>query len=223
MLQQPAETKSGVRMAYSMTYDSLLTDLRRYLERGFTEESDQIVYDQLPRLITLGERRIARELKIQGFIRAVQTPLQAGVAVYLKPDRWRDTISMTVAGSPIFARSYEYCRSYWPDEAQTGAPQFYADYDYQHWLITPSPATVQTLEVLYYEQPRFLGDDFQTNWLTEYAPDLLLYAALLEAAPFLKSDERIQIWQGMYDRSAQALNGEDLKRIMDRSANRSEA
>jgi hypothetical protein len=210
-------------MAYSMTYDSLLTDLRRYLERGFTEESDQIVYDQLPRLITLGERRIARELKIQGFIRAVQTPLQAGVAVYLKPDRWRDTISMTVNGSPIFARSYEYCRSYWPDEAQTGAPQFYADYDYQHWLITPSPATVQTLEVLYYEQPRFLGDDFQTNWLTEYAPDLLLYAALLEAAPFLKSDERIQIWQGMYDRSAQALNGEDLKRIMDRSANRSEA
>jgi hypothetical protein len=27
----------------------------------------------------------------------------------------------------------------------------------------------------------------------------------------------------MYDRAAQALNGEDLKRIMDRSANRSEA
>ena len=210
-------------MAYSMTYDSLLTDVRRYLERGFSEESDQIVYEQLPRLITLGERRIARELKIQGFIRAVQTPLQVGVAVYLKPDRWRDTISMTVDGSPIFARSYEYCRSYWPDEAETGAPQFYADYDYQHWLITPTPASAQTLEILYYEQPRFLGEDFQTNWITEYAPDLLLYAALLEATPFLKSDERIQTWQGMYDRAAQALNGEDLKRILDRSANRSEA
>lgn len=210
-------------MAYSMTYDSLLTDLRRYLERGFSEESDQIVYEQLPRLITLGERRIARELKIEGFIRAVQTPLQAGVAVYLKPDRWRDTVSMTVDGSPIFARSYEYCRSYWPDEAETGAPQFYADYDYQHWLITPTPASAQTLEILYYEQPRFLGEDFQTNWITEYAPDLLLYAALLEATPFLKSDERIQTWQGMYDRAAQALNGEDLKRILDRSANRSEA
>lgn len=210
-------------MAYSMTYDSLLTDLRRYLERGFSEESDQIVYEQLPRLITLGERRIARELKIEGFIRAVQTPLQVGVAVYLKPDRWRDTVSMTVDGSPIFARSYEYCRSYWPDEAETGTPQFYADYDYQHWLITPTPASAQTLEILYYEQPRFLGEDFQTNWITEYAPDLLLYAALLEATPFLKSDERIQTWQGMYDRAAQALNGEDLKRILDRSANRSEA
>lgn len=210
-------------MSYAMTYDTLLQDVRRYLERGFTAESDAIVYEQLPRLVTLGERRISRELKIQGFIRAVTTPLSVGVAVYRKPDRWRDTVSMTVGGVPIFARSYEYCRNYWPDEAQTAAPQFYADYDYQHWLITPTPDAAQTLEILYYEQPRFLGEDFQTNWLTEYAPDLLLYATLLEAAPFLKNDERISIWQAMYDRAAQALSGEDLKRIMDRTANRSEA
>lgn len=210
-------------MSYSMTYSSLLVDVRRYLERGFTQESDQIVYDQLPRLITLGERRIARELKIEGFIRAVTTPLQPGVPAYMKPDRWRDTVSMSVDNQPIFARSYEYCRSYWPDEAATAAPQFYADYDYQHWLLVPTPATAQALEVLYYEQPRLLGDDTQTNWLTEYAPDVLLYATLLEATPFLKNDERIQTWQAMYDRAAQALNGEDLKRILDRSANRSEA
>jgi len=210
-------------MSYSMTYDSLLVDVRRYLERGFTQESDQIVYDQLPRLVTLGERRIARELKIQGFIRAVTTPLSTGVAVYLKPDRWRDTVSMTVTGSPIFARSYEYCRSYWPDEAETGAPQFYADYDFQHWLITPPPDANYDLEILYYEQPALLGDELQTNWLTDYAPDLLLYATLLEASPFLKNDERVGMWQAMYDRSAKALSGEDLGRIMDRSANRSEA
>lgn len=210
-------------MSYTMTYDSLLVDVRRYLERGFTAESDQIVYDQLPRLVTLGERRIARELKIQGFIRAVQTPLQAAVAVYLKPDRWRDTVSMTVDGKPIYGRSYEYCRGYWPDEAETGTPEFYADYDYQHWLITPTPATAQTLEILYYEQPALLGDDSQSNWLTEYAPDLLLYAVLLEASPFLKNDQRIATWQTMYDRAAQAISGEDLKRIMDRAAQRSEA
>ena len=210
-------------MSYSMTYDSLLDDVRRYLERGFTAESDQIVYEQLPRLVTMGERRIARELKVQGFIRAVTTPLQVGVAVYRKPDRWRDTVSMTINGQPIFGRSYEFCRGYWPDESQTAKPAYYADYDYQHWLLAPTPNATDTLEILYYEQPRFLADDFQTNWLTEYAPDLLLYATLLEAAPFLKKDERIQTWQAMYDRAAQALSGEDLKRILDRSAARSEA
>jgi len=210
-------------MSYTMTYDSLLVDLRRYLERGFTEASDQIVFDQLPRLITLGERRIARELKIEGFIRAVNLPLAIGVSTYLKPDRWRDTASMNVSGSSIFARSYEYCRNYWPDESETAAPQFYADYDYQHWLIAPTPNAASTLEILYYQQPALLGDDLQVNWLTEYAPDVLLYAALLEATPFLKNDERVPMWREMYDRAAQALNGEDLAKIMDRSAQRSEA
>ena len=210
-------------MSYTMTYDSLLQDARRYLERGFTAESDQYVYEQLPRLVTMGERRCARDMKITGFIRAVQTPLQPGVAVYRKPDRWRDTVSMTVDNTPIYARAYEYCRKYWPTESETAAPEFYADYDYQHWLIAPTPAQAQTLEILYYEQPRFLGEDFQTNWLTEYAPDALLYATLLEATPFLKNDERIGTWQQYYDRAMQAITAEDMKRIMDRSANRSEA
>jgi hypothetical protein len=205
-----------------MTYTSLLGDVRNYLERGFTEESDKIVFDQLPHLVTLAERRISRELKILGFLRAVQTTMPAGVAVFLKPDRWRDTVSMRVNSKSIFARSYEYLRSYWPNEAQLGTPEFYADYDYQHWLIAPTPSVDMQAEIMYYEQPAFLGDDLQTNWLTEYAPDLLLYATLLEASPFLKKDERLQVWQGMYERAAQALGGEDLKRIMDRAASRSE-
>ena len=210
-------------MSDSVTYTTLLEDLRRYLERGFTEATDPLVYEQLPRLITLAERRIARELKIEGFIVAVTTPLQAGVSVYMKPDRWRDTVSMTVDNKSIFARAYEYLRNYWPDPTQTGTPTFYADYDYSHWLLVPTPAANQTLEILYYEQPRFLGPEFQTNWITEYIPDLLLYASLLEATPFLKNDERIQTWQTLYDRAAQAVNGEDLKRILDRTATRSEA
>jgi len=209
-------------MSYTMTYNSLLEDVRRYLERGFTPDSDSIVYEQLPRLITLAERRIGRELKVEGFIRAVELTLEPNISVYKKPDRWRETVSMTVDGSTIYARSYEYCHSYWPDHAETGAPEFYAEYDYFHWLITPTPSSAQTLEVIYYEQPRLLGPETQSNWLTEYAPDLLLYAVLMEAAPFMKNDERIQTWQTMYDRAAQALDGEDLKRILDRSSNRDE-
>lgn len=207
----------------SVTYTSLLEDLRRYLERGFTQESDPYVYEQLPRLITLAERRIARELKVEGFIVPVTTTLQAGVSVYAKPDRWRDTVSMRINSNAIQARSYEYIRNYWPDPEQTGTPSFYADYDYQHWLIAPAPAVDTEIEILYYEQPRFLGDETQTNFITEYAPDMLLYGSLLEAAPYLKNDQRLQIWQSLYDRAAQALSGEDLKRIIDRTAIRNEA
>jgi hypothetical protein len=210
-------------MAYSMTYSSLLTDLRSYLERGFTEASDPLVFEQLPKLVTLAERRIANELKIQGFIRAVTTTVTAGTANYAKPDGWRDTVSMFIDNQPIFSRSVEYCKNYWPDASQTSAPEFYADYDYTHWLIVPTPVATKTMEVLFYGQPQLLGDSTQTNWLTDYAPNALLYACLLEATPYLKQDSRIQTWQTYYDRAASTLNGQDLLKILDRAAQRTEA
>jgi hypothetical protein len=213
-------------MAYTMTFDSLQVDLRRYLERGFTLADDPYVYEQLPRLINMAERRIARDLKVQGFIVPVTTTFNQGVATYQKPDRWRDTISMTFNNGgqldPIYTRSYEYCRNYWPDETQEAPPEFYADYDYTHWLIVPTPDATYTAEILYYELPVLLDDTQQTNWLTEYAPNLLLYGALLEATPFLKNDERITTWQSYYQSAANALNTEDLSKIIDRAAVRTE-
>jgi len=214
-------------MAYVMTYTTLLEDLRRYLERGFTEESDPLVFEQLPRLITMAERRCATELRIQGFLSAVSTSTVAGQSVYVKPDRWRETVSMTLGGVPLSTRSYEYLRGYWPVLAilaDTDNPvQFYADYDYSHWLVTPTPAAAQALEIVYYQQVPLLDESNQSNWLTTFAPNVLLYAALLEATPYLKNDARVQLWQGIYDRAAQAISGQDLQKILDRAAVRSEA
>lgn len=217
-------------MATTMTFETLKEDVQRYLERGSTLASDPIVYEQIPRLINLAERRIARELKIQGFINVVTTTLVISQSVYAKPDRWRDTISINIGTGTtnttrksLFTRSYEYVRTYWPDESQTSEPIFYADYNYDNWLIVPTPDDDYPIEILYYELPPLLDDTTQTNWLSEYAPQLLLYGTLLEATPFLKNDDRIPVWQQMYDRSAAMLNGEDLAKILDRSATRKEA
>jgi hypothetical protein len=214
-------------MATTTTFTTLQQDIRRYLERGFTLASDAIVYEQIPRLINLAERRIARELKIEGLINVVTSTMQVGLAVYPKPDRWRTTVSFNYGidnqYTQLFPRSYEYVRSYWPNRDETGVPLFYADYDYNNWIVSPTPDQAYPFEVLVYQLLPLLDDANQTNWLTDYAPQVLLYASLLEATPFLKNDERIAVWQSMYDRSAQALNGEDLSKILDRSARRTEA
>jgi hypothetical protein len=208
----------------------LKQDVQRYLERGNTLASDPIVFEQIPRLINLAERRIARELKIEGFINVVTGTLSAGQSVYPKPDRWRDTVSMSIGigatldnRKVLFARVYEYLRSYWPNALETDTPLFYSDYDYSHWLLAPTPDAEYPFEILYYELPPLLDESVQTNWITEYAPQLLLYGTLVEATPFLKNDERIPVWQNMYDRAAAMLNGEDLAKILDRSAVRKEA
>lgn len=217
-------------MATTMTFETLKQDVQRYLERGATLASDPIVYEQIPRLINLAERRIARELKVQGFIAVVSDTMVPGQSVYAKPDRWRDTVSINIGTgannanrTTLYTRDYEYCRSYWPDESQTDTPLFYSDYNYDNWLVAPTPDQAYPFEVLYYELPPLLDDSIQTNWLTEYAPQLLLYGTLLEATPFLKNDERIGTWQQYYDRAAAMLNGEDLAKILDRSATRKEA
>jgi hypothetical protein len=217
-------------MATTTTFTTLKEDVQRYLERGSTLGNDPVIIEQLPRLINLAERRIARELKVQGFINVVTGALTPGQSVYAKPDRWRDTVSINIGTGTgnsirkqVYTRSYEYVRQYWPNEAETGEPVFTADYDYSHWVFAPTPDAAYPFEILYYELPPLLDDTVQTNWLTEYAPQLLLYGTLLEATPFLKNDERIQVWQGMYDRAAAMLNGEDLAKVLDRNSARKEA
>jgi hypothetical protein len=208
-----------------MTFTSLQEDVRRYLERGYVD--DTTVYEQLPRLINLAERAIATELKFQGFINVVTSTWAAGTSVYQKPDRWRSTVSINFgtgtdnnSRTPLYARSYEYCRAYWPDSTQRSTPLFYADYDYQHWLITPTPDANYPVETVYYQQPPLLDDTNETNWLTDYAPNALLYRTLLETIPFLKNDERIPTWQGMYSQQMQAMNTQDIQKITDRAATR---
>jgi len=95
-------------------------------------------------------------------------------------------------------------------------PAFYCDYDYTHWLVAPTPATNYSFQVLYYERNQPLDSANQSNCFTQYAPQALLYGSLLQAMPFLKNDERIPVWQSMYDKSIALLKQEDLTRVGDR-------
>jgi hypothetical protein len=216
-------------MPQAMTFTNLKDDVRNYLERGASAATDPIVYEQIPKLINLAERRIARDLKLQGFQTVVTTTMQTGVCVMPKPDRWRETVSINIGTGTLqntrktlFTRSYEYCRAYWPDQTELGEPTFYADYDYQHWLFAETPDENYPIEIVYYELPPLLDDEQQQNWLTNYAPNALLYGTLLEATPFLKNDERIPVWQSFYDMAVSSLNQEDIKKIIDRSTTRQE-
>ena len=117
----------------------------------------------------------------------------------------------------MFVRNYEYLRTYWPDSTQTGTPKYYSDYDQDHWLVAPTPSANLPFECVYYARVKPLDSTNQTNVLTEYAPDMLLYAALLESAPYLKNDDRIQVWQQRYDRCLQAEVLQDTRQLIDRS------
>ena len=202
-------------VAAVMTYSSLVNDIATYLERN-----DQATLDKIPQFIMFAEQVIASEIKFLGNLTVADGTMTANDPVLDKPARWRKTVSfnVTLAGEryPVFLRKYEYLREYWPDDTQTGLPAFYCDYDYTHWLVAPTPATNYSFQVLYYERNQPLDSSNQSNWFTQYAPQALLYGSLLQAMPFLKNDERIPVWQSMYDKSIALLKEEDLTRVGDR-------
>ena len=204
-------------VAQVMTYDSLVENIQSYLER-----TDQATLDKIPLFIMLAEQVIASQIKFLGNLTVQTSAMVQGANVINKPARWHKTVSMniTVAGKryPVLLRRYEYLREYWPDPAQEDVPKFYCDYDYTHWMVAPTPDAAYDFEVLYYERIQPLDSSNQTNWFTIYAPQALLYGSLLQSMSFLKNDERVPLWQGMYDQAMQTLMAEDKLRIADRQA-----
>lgn len=202
--------------SFVLTYDSLTSTVLQYLER-----KDAAVVNAIPTFITLAEFEIAEQIKTLGQLQVAESTLEAGNPVVQKPARWRKTVSMnvTVNGKkqPVLLRKYEYLKNYWPDASQTSNPLFYADTDWDHWYLAPTPDQAYSFEVLYYERIAPLSSANQTNWITQNAPNAMLFGTLLQAMPFLKNDQR-QIFQQKYTESLQALKAEDVARVGDRQA-----
>lgn len=203
-------------VSWVLTYDSLNAMVLQYLER-----SDAAVVEAIPAFITLAEFGIAQQIKTLGQMQVVTSTMSIGNPVIKKPARWRKTVSMEVsvngAKSPVLLRKYEYLKSYTPNSTTTGVPLYYADYDYDNWLVAPTPDVAYPFEVLYYERIAPLSTANQTNWITQNAPNAMLFGTLLEAMPFLKNDARL-IFQQKYQEAIAALKMEDVSRVGDRQA-----
>ena len=204
-------------MAEATTYTSLIDDMQRYMERGGVDDPN--VYEQLPRFIMLAQKRLVKEAPDIVSTVPVTSIMEAGNPIIGKPARWRKTISFNMGTGTgyntrvaIYERPYEFLRLYWSDPTQTGIPLYYADYDFEHWLVAPTPSLVFPFEVLIQEEPGPLDDSNQTNFYTQYAPDLLLHAALLESTMFLRRADLMQAEQAFYDRLLQGYGAEDAQR-----------
>ena len=216
-----------------MNYTTLASQIIAYANRGGSIEFAA----SIPYFIEMGQQKIWKELNTLGFQKAVDGQFQANVAYIAKPADWQETISLTY-GLPntlftdtlvMFPRSYEFCINYWPssDTATTDNPPiFYADkiqpntkpYDRIH--IAPTPAQNNTYRLIYVGRPDLITSDNQTNILTDYYPDLLFYAAFLEALIYLKDDQRMPVYTKLYQESLTAASNLTKDRYIDRSVKR---
>lgn len=214
----------------AVTYNTLVGTLNLpgqiidYLQRP----GDADTFNAVQGFITNAQQRIARDSKNIGFTVYVSGALSVGIggAVFPKPGRWRRTITFNIgtgathnSRTELEKRTYEFINSYWPDRTLLSQPLFYSDYGFSNYILSPTPDYAYPFELGYLELPPILSSAVQTNWLTNYAPDLLLYAILVEAEPYLRNKEDLPIWEQRYQQALASVNGQDDQRVVDRFTN----
>ena len=197
--------------AYVMTYDNLVLDVQRYMERN-----DPGFVEQIPSLIGLAEAAIAAELKSLLQLNVVETTLLANQTIMVKPARWRKTVSVKTNGKPLLLRSQDYIAQY-QSESDPGLPLYYADYDYNNWAFAPAPAEDTPVELIYYSLIQPLDSTNQENLFTRECPQAMLFGTLLQAQGYLKALDKLPVWKSYYTDALAALKKEDDARRFDRN------
>lgn len=159
--------------------------------------------------VMLGERRIYRELRIRAMEAALSEAISSGVISV--PSGYVALKFAYVNGTPTspLTRKYpEFIYAEYPTRSSDGKPKFIAR-EVDSFIFGPYPDSAYTIKGVYYKRLDALSDSNTTNWFTTNAPDILLWASLVAAEPFLKNDERIAVWENEYLKSKNQLELED--------------
>ena len=185
------------------TYANLKTAIADWLDR-----SD--LTDRIPDFITLAEARLNRELRVRAMEKRATMEATAGQRYFALPGGYLQMRNIQLNTNPV--TPLEYITPEMLDRLYgsntSGKPKAYSLIG-DEIQLAPIPDTDYTLEVAYYEKFTPLSTDVTTNWLTENAPDVLLYGALVEAEPFIKNDERMPLWLNAYKEAIDKIQKAD--------------
>jgi len=190
-------------MAFFSDYTTLQATIASYLAR--TDLTSEI-----PEFIRLAEDRLLRDLRIRNLIKVATTKTTAGDATVSLPFDFVSMKDLHIQGNPTQTVKFLSTSNFFRN-AQTsisGLPDRYTLLG-SEFQFAPIPDSVYTLQMVYFHRPPYLSDTNSSNLWLANTPDLLLYASLGEAEPYLMNDERINTWASMYDRAVTALRKSD--------------
>ena len=98
----------------------------------------------------------------------------------------------------------------------TGQPKYWANWDAKTLIVAPTPNVAYTVEMWYDETAERLGNGAGTTSTTTFisnnAPEVLLYGTLSEAFSYLKNDKDMQLYTQKFQVALQAFANEQMGR-----------
>jgi len=151
-----------------------------------------------------------REVRIRQMLKSATTVTVSGDATVEMPTDFLEARDFVVVGNPTQPLSYvsPSALSRNAISSTTGKPTEYTILA-SEFQLSPVPSSVYTLQVLYYAAPTLLSDENASNVFMANVPDMLLYASLIEAEPYLMNDARLQTWIAMYERASASVTKSD--------------
>lgn len=180
------------------TYSELQTEVADFLNR------DDLT-SVLPTFITLAEAQLNRELR--HWRMEVRSEALIDDRFLTLPGDWMETIRVTVDASghgplQLMSRDEMHAERQ-ASRDSAGVPCYYAHVAGELELY-PTPDAEYSIELLYLQRlPDLATND--TNWLLTYYPDVYLYATLIQAAHYLRDQERLVSWASLYQNALDGL------------------
>lgn len=160
----------------------------------------------IPSFITLAEADINRKLRDWRMETRSTASLEAQYSAL--PGDWLQTIRLQIAGDTsrlelVSQGALADLRAARGDLG--GKPTHYA-LTAGGLELFPTPDQTYTAELVYFAKVPALSDVATSNWLLTSAPDVYLYGALMQTAPYLKDDARTEVWAALYSAAVEGLN-----------------
>lgn len=165
---------------------------------------------QIPLFIQLAENRLRRDLRIRPMLKVVTTSTTAGDSTVALPSDFLEMRDIHLETNPIQTVIYQNPSNFFRNTGVTisGMPIYYTVTG-SEFQFAPVPDSAYTLKMIYYASPTYLSSTVSSNVFLANCPDLLLYASLGEAEPYLMNDARTQTWASLYDRGLNSLTISD--------------
>ena len=214
----------------SLTYVQLKQAIQDFTENDATEFTTATGSGKAPIdvCIEFAEMRIFREADVAAYRKTIETTLSANnTFLDIPQDLYVTRYIKTKTGEFLKEKDQTFIREFSQNDSAgvatlQGTPQFYALYGEgaysasdrgMKWQFSPRADVDYTLEIGYTILPTGLSGSNANSYLGDYAPDLLLYACLLEAASFMKSPaDSGSRYQALYDRALQTFIGQEQVR-----------
>lgn len=185
---------------------STYTELQASIVRWAMRTGDSEFTAQVPDFVVLCESRCNRILRVRAMEAVSTLTLDADGTAALPSDyiAFRD-VTATDYDPPCSLQVVS------PDYAVNEHP--YSAGTPDHFSIAGStlrthPPAVGDVRLRYFQKIPALASN-ATNWLLDKAPEVYLYGSLLEAAPYMRDDERIQMFGTYFDKAIEGLVNED--------------